>query len=115
VRAGRPAKDLQPRIDALLARQNKDGGWGQDKGLPSDAYATGQALYFLDLAGVANDRAEVRRGVAYLVAGQRGDGSWPQPARSHPGATPSSNAVPITYFGSAWATLGLLRTTSNGK
>jgi hypothetical protein len=29
--------------------------------------------------------------------------------RGHPGVTPSDNVVPITYFGSAWATLGLMR------
>ena len=29
--------------------------------------------------------------------------------RAHPGATPANNTVPITYFGSAWATLGLMR------
>jgi hypothetical protein len=43
------------------------------------------------------------------VGAQKDDGSWPMTARSHPGATPSKNPVPITYFGSAWATLGLMR------
>src|SRR5436305_3279392 len=63
VRAGRPPKDLEPGIERLLALQNADGGWGQVEDLPSDAYATGQALYFLGLAGVARDRAEIRRAV----------------------------------------------------
>ena len=62
VRAGEPAKALQPEIDQFLGRQNKDGGWGQLKDAASDAYATGQALYVLSLAGVKADRAEVRRG-----------------------------------------------------
>jgi hypothetical protein len=35
--------------------------------------------------------------------------SWPMTGRAHEGATPSKNLVPITYFGSAWATLGLMR------
>jgi N-acyl-D-amino-acid deacylase len=109
VRAGEPALTLQPEIDAFLARQNKDGGWRQLEDLPSDAYATGQALYVLSLAGVKNDRAEVRRGVAFLVAGQKEDGSWPMTPRAHPDTKPSTNPVPITYFGSAWATLGLMR------
>jgi hypothetical protein len=108
-RAGRSPKELQPRIDALLARQNKDGGWGQSKGAASDAYGTGQALYFLNVAGVKPDRAEVQRGVAFLVSTQKDDGSWPMTARAHPGAQPAKNTVPITYFGSAWGTLGLLR------
>src|SRR5262245_3813372 len=109
VRAGQSAKDLRAGIDQLIARQNVDGGWGQDKGLPSDAYATGQALYFLSQAGVKPVRAELQRGVSYLVATQKDDGSWPMKSRAHPGAEPFKNPVPITHFGSAWATLGLLR------
>lgn len=108
-RAGGPSEALRSAVDRFLGRQNKDGGWGQLRDSPSDAYATGQALYVLGLAGVSNDRAEVRRGVAFLVDTQKEDGSWPMTGRSHPGATPSRNPVPITYFGSAWATLGLTR------
>jgi hypothetical protein len=109
VLAGKSAKEVQPRIAALLSGQNQDGGWPQEKGLPSDAYATGQALYFLSLAGVKADRAEVQRGAAFLVVTQRPDGSWPMTSRAHPGAKPMTNPVPITHFGSSWATLGLLR------
>lgn len=108
-RAGEPAKTLQPEIDALRSRQNKDGGWGQLKDAPSDAYATGQALYVLNLVGVRNDSAEVRRGVMFLATTQKEDGSWRMIPRAHPTVTPSKNPVPITYFGSAWATLGLMR------
>jgi hypothetical protein len=109
VRAGGPAKDLGPEIDRFLCLQNKDGGWGQLHDRPSDAYATGQALYVLSLAGVRSDRREVARAAAFLVASQKQDGSWPMTPRAHPGATPANNTVPITYFGSAWATLGLMR------
>lgn len=109
VQAGEPAKTLQAEIDQFLGRQNKDGGWGQLKGATSDAYATGQALYVLNLAGVKNDREEVQRAVTFLVGRQKEDGSWPMTRRSHPGVTPSDNVVPITYLGSAWATLGLMR------
>jgi hypothetical protein len=109
VRAGESARGLQKEIDRFLGLQRNDGGWGQLADLPSDAYATGQALYVLSLAGVKSDRAEARRGVAFLVASQKEDGSWPMTPRAHPGATPSTNPVPITYLGSAWATLGLMR------
>jgi squalene cyclase len=109
VRAGKPAKEIEAGINRLVSRQNKDGGWGQDSGLPSDAYATGQVLYFLGLAGAPSGRAEVQRAVAFLVASQKEDGSWPMTSRAHPGEKPMTNPVPITYFGSAWATLGLMR------
>jgi squalene-hopene/tetraprenyl-beta-curcumene cyclase len=112
VRAARPPIELESGIDDLLGLQNEDGGWGQEAGLPSDAYATGQALYFLSLAGVARDRNEIQRGVAFLVSRQQEDGSWPMTSRAHPGAKPMTNPVPITYFGSAWATLGLVRSVS---
>ena len=111
LRTGRPAQQIQPRIDELLKRQNNDGGWSQINDLPSDAYATGQALWALSFAGVKNDRAEIRRAVAFLIANQREDGSWPMTSRNHPGVTTTRKRypVPITYFGSAWATLGLVR------
>lgn len=111
-RAGGPAKALRAEVDRFVARRNGDGGWGQLRGAPSDAYATGQALYVLSLAGVPSDREEVRRAAAFLAATQREDGSWPMRRRGHPGVAPSDNVVPITYFGSAWATLGLVRSAS---
>jgi hypothetical protein len=109
-RAGEPAKALESEVEWILSRQNKDGGWGQIKDATSDAYATGQALYVLSLIGVKRDQQALRRGVAFLVNTQQEDGSWPMAGRAHEGATPSKNLVPITYFGSAWATLGLMRT-----
>ncbi|MHB1560047.1 MAG: hypothetical protein ACYC61_21555, partial [Isosphaeraceae bacterium] len=112
VRADVPPEERWRGVERLLALQNEDGGWGQMDELPSDAYATGQALYFLSLAGVERDRAEVRKGVAYLIATQKPDGSWPMTSRAQPGAKPFKSPVPITYFGSAWATLGLLRSTT---
>lgn len=110
VRDGKPAKEVQAGIDGILARQNTDGGWGQLRGAASDAYATGQVLYFLNVAGVKPDRAEIQRGVAFLVGNQKDDGSWPMKRRGHPGVTPGPYDVPIIYLGSAWATLGLMRT-----
>ena len=111
-RIGRIGNDVRPLIDQLLALQHNDGGWSQLKDAASDAYATGQVLYVLSVAGVKTDQAQVQRGVAFLVRTQKDDGSWPMTPRSHTGATPATNPVPITYFGSAWATLGLMRTVA---
>ena len=115
VRAGKSAKELEPGIDHFFGLQNKDGGWGQDKGFKSDAFATGQALYFLSEAGVKKDRPEIQRGVGFLVGSQKKDGSWPMTSRAHPGEKPFTNPVPITYFGSAWATMGLMRSVPKSK
>ena len=48
-RAGRRA--IQTAARALLAEQRPDGGWSQLRSLPSDAYATGQALVALKESG----------------------------------------------------------------
>jgi squalene-hopene/tetraprenyl-beta-curcumene cyclase len=112
MQAGQPPKKIQERITTILGRQNKDGGWGQVQGLASDAYATGQVLYFLGWAGVKKDRGEIQRAVSFLVAHQKEDGSWPMKSRAHPGAKPSTSPVPITHLGSAWATMGLMRSVA---
>jgi hypothetical protein len=108
VKAGKTAKELQPQIDALFQRQNKDGGWGQLKDAGSDAFATGQVVYFLNIAGVKADTKELQRGLAFLVSTQKEDGSWSMTRRGHPGVTPANFTVPIVYFGSSWATLALM-------
>ena len=107
--ADAPVDDLKQRIDGLLSQQHSDGGWSQIKGTASDAYATGQVLYALNLAGVSPESDGVANAVTFPVRTQRDDGSWPMTKRTHPGETPTQNVIPITYFGSAWATLGLLR------
>jgi hypothetical protein len=113
-RSGTPAEQLQPEITRLLARQNPDGGWSQTPEMPSDAFATGQTLWALSLAGAKPDAPEIERAVSFLVSSQQSDGSWAMTSRNHPGVettrNPIRNPVPITYFGSAWATIGLVRT-----
>jgi hypothetical protein len=88
----------------LVGRQNADGGWGWTRGEPSDALATGQVLYAL--SDLATDDAPIRRARAFLIGTQREDGSWRVPSTK---AKPKDDAI-STYWGSAWATIGLLRT-----
>lgn len=107
------ARVIRGAIAGILKRQNADGGWGQLRELPSDAYATGQTLYILSLAGVNRRRPEIQRAVSFLVSNQRDDGSWPMRSRAHPGATPYTNPAPITHFGSCWAVLGLVSSAPN--
>jgi hypothetical protein len=96
-------------VERLLARQNQDGGWGQLPGLASDAYATGQVLYAVNMAGVSRDRAELQRGIRFLTSNQRPDGSWPMTPRAQSGQKPASLTSPIVHFGSSWAVIGLAR------
>lgn len=112
VRSAKPRETLQTTIDELLALQRADGGWSQTvPELKSDAYATGQTLYVLSLAGYSADRPEIKRGIDFLVATQTPDGSWPMISRSTPDGSPGSSKLltPITCAASSWATLGLAR------
>jgi hypothetical protein len=112
VRAGKPRETLQPTIDELLALQRPDGGWSQTVPEPkSDAFATGQTLFVLSLAGETAERPEIQRGIDFLVATQTPDGSWPMISRSTPNGEPGSSTLltPITCAASSWATLGLAR------
>jgi hypothetical protein len=118
VRSGKPRKDLQTTIDELLALQRADGGWSQT--VPewtSDAFATGQTLYVLSLAGFTAHRPEIKRGIDFLVATQQPDGSWPMISRSTPDGSPGSAKLltPITCTASCWATLGLARLVPKKK
>jgi hypothetical protein len=112
VRSAKSHAALQPAIDELLALQRTDGGWSQTVPEPkSDAFATGQTLYALALAGYTADRQEIKRGINFLVATQKPDGSWPMSSRSTPDGSPGSSKLlsPITCAASSWATLGLVR------
>ncbi len=112
IRANNPRSELQTSINALWAQQLQDGGWRQLPEMKSDAFATGQTLYVLSLAGYTADRPQIKRAIDFLVATQKPDGSWPMTSRSSPdGKRPGSAKLltPITCGASAWATLGLAR------
>jgi hypothetical protein len=102
------ADSWQPLAERIVARQNADGGWSQAPDMPSDAWATGQALYALagwDVAATA-----IQRGRAFLASTQRPDGSWAMTSRpTKPGETGSKSLIPITGAGSAWAVAGLAK------
>jgi prenyltransferase beta subunit len=66
-------RDMCGRIASLVqSAQNADGGFGQQKGVPSDAISTAYALIIL--AGQL-DPAPAVRATGYLLAQQRPDGS----------------------------------------
>ena len=117
-RSGKPTASLRTTIDELLALYCADGGWSQmAPEMKSDAFATGQALYALSLAGLTAERLEIRRGIDFLVAAQNPDGSWPMTSRSTPNGSPGGAKLltPIIYAASSWATLGLTRQVPRDK
>jgi rhamnogalacturonyl hydrolase YesR len=112
IRSGKPRAARQATIDELLKLQRADGGWSQTVPEPkSDAFATGQTLYALSLAGFTAERPEIQRGIDFLIATQGKDGSWPMLSRSTPNGEPGSAKLltPINCAAASWATLGLSR------
>ena len=112
LRGGKPREALQATIDELLSLQRADGGWSQTVPEPrSDAFATGQTLYVLSLAGFTAERPDIKRAIDFLVATQVPDGSWPMISRSTPDGSPGSSKLltPINATSASWATLGLSR------
>jgi hypothetical protein len=117
-RAGKPRETMQTTIDELLALQRADGGWSQTVPEPkSDAFATGQTLYVLSLAGYTAERPEIKRAIDFLVATQLPNGSWPMLSRSSPDGSPGSSKLltPINCAATSWATLGLARLVPKGS
>jgi hypothetical protein len=111
-RLGRPAEEWGPLLRRIRGRQNADGGWSQAGGMASDAWATGQALYALAESGLGPDDPAVRWGQAFLVKTQRADGSWAMTSRPcPPSGKGCTSLIPITGAGTAWGTLGLVRSS----
>jgi hypothetical protein len=100
-----PGAQVEARRRELLARQNADGGWSQVTTGPSDAFATGQALYALGKAGMTERDIVVGRAWGYLTKTQRGDGSWLVASRAE-----GHLEIATSYCGTAWAVIGLLAT-----
>ena len=99
---------------ALAGLQRADGGWSQFPGLESDAYATGQAIFALSVAGrVPQDDPTYRKGIAYLMRTQAPDGSWHVKTRAiwlqpyFESGFPYGRDQFISTAGTAWASMAL--------
>ena len=115
---GKPLDSVEKTIAELQSLQRADGGWSQTIPEPrSDAFATGQSLYALSVAGYTADRPEMKRGIDFLVATQLSDGSWPMVSRATPNGEPGSATLmtPITCAATSWATLGLVQVTPRAR
>lgn len=91
----------------LLGLQNDDGGWGWITDQPSDALATGIALYALAESGETQSHS-IAKARQFLTTTQQESGNW-----LVPGTKTSAKRKPTStsnYWGSAWAVVGLLST-----
>ena len=94
--------------------QRADGGWSQLSTLPSDAYATGEALVALVESGAMTATDPVyQRGVQFLLNTQFADGSWFVKSRAIPLQPHFESGFPfgkdqfISAAGSNWAAMAL--------
>jgi hypothetical protein len=110
------ARELRTKAGhALLKEQRPDGGWGQIPSLPSDAYATGQAMVALRENGIVHASApQYQRGVRFLLNTQFEDGSWYVRGRSIPFQPYFESGFPygddqwISAAATNWAAMALL-------
>jgi hypothetical protein len=113
-RSGCAADKVRAAGRDLVEKQRDDGGWGQRDDMKSDAYATGSALAALHHAsGLATSDPIYQRGIKYLLATQREDGTWHVRSRSKPFQTYFESGFPygkdqfISLAATSWATTAL--------
>jgi len=119
--AGEPAQRLEPMVRSLLAEQQSDGGWSQLPKLKSDAFATGQALYALQVAGkLPESNPAVDRGRRFLLQTQLEDGSWYVHRRAFPFQPTMKSGFPhgrdswISAAATSWAVMALSLSDASG-
>jgi hypothetical protein len=99
--------------EALLKWQTPEGGWGWRVDEPADAFGTGLAMYALARAGGTLADPALARALAFLQATQASDGSWPVPSTRARDKNKINKTA--TYWGTAWAVIGLLEAGMPGK
>ena len=115
--SGAKSSAIAASAKTLAALQRADGGWSQLPTMGSDAYATGQALYALNVAGkMAATDPMYAKGVKYLLTTQADDGSWHVKSRSiwvqpyFESGFPYGHDQWISAAGTGWAVIALSMT-----
>jgi N-acyl-D-amino-acid deacylase len=115
---GAAQEDIATARTLVLAAQRKDGGWAQLPKMPTDSYATGQALWILQATGLPTNDPVYRHGVQFLLHSQRVDGSWLVKTRSKAIQKHFESGFPhgkdqfISVCGTSWAVAALAATQS---
>lgn len=112
--AGESPDRLQSLAKPLLAQQHLEGGWSQLPAGKSDAFATGQAVYALNVgAGIPNSDPAIDRARRYLLQTQLEDGTWHVRRRTFPFQPTMKSGFPhgrdgwISAAASSWAVMAL--------
>ena len=105
-RFGSPEREAELRTE-LLSKQHEDGGWGWLTDNRSDALGTGIVLFALSHKPQAATAA-IEKARRFLLDTQEEDGSWivPSTLKRAKGSVKETS----TYWGTAWAVIGLART-----
>lgn len=105
----------------LLAQQQPNGGWTQNRYMAPDAYETGLSLWALASANAAAiDTLAYRRGVDYLMRTQEKDGSWHVRSRAFgfqpyfESGFPHGHDQWISMAATAWSALALMPAAGEG-
>ena len=120
--AGGDGSVIEKAVKWLAATQRADGGFSQLPTMGSDAYATGEALYALHVAGgMDTGDAVYQKGVRYLLRTQAADGSWHVKTRALPLQPYFESGFPygqdqwISAAGTSWASMALALTVEPQK
>lgn len=117
VDAGAEPKAIEEARSLLLIQQRSNGSWAQLPDMDGDAYATATALVALRRAGLDTNHDAYKKGIKYLLDGQKEDGAWIVQTRSRPvqvffdNGDPGGKSQFISYAATNWAVLALLETT----
>jgi ankyrin repeat protein len=112
--AGGSSAAIERAAKALIETQRADGGWTQLPTMGTDAYATGEALYALNVgAKIPVTDEAYQKGLKYLLRTQAPDGSWHVKTRALPVQPYFDSGFPyahdqwISAAGTSWASMAL--------
>jgi len=108
-----PSTEISVQASRLSALQRESGGWAQLPTMAADAYATGEALYALQVSGMSARGSTYKKGINFLLRTQLDDGTWFVRSRAFGFQPYFESGFPhgtdqfISASATAWATIAL--------